>query len=434
MMAHHRAPNRRGGTRAVFGGNVVARLGAVVALGVSTVLVARSGGPALVGVYALLRVLPGLAGVVTSCGLPAAVPYFLAGPHAGNPRLRPTIVALTTLGAGLAAAGWIALSPVLHHYFFGTASLRLVLWTALPVATQLWVAVGKSCLQGSDDMRGANWSILAEETAFLPVYAALRIAGIEGTGLLVAALVLADVVVAAWIAARLLKRGWGRGWGRPDPALGRTISLFGLRGQVGGVVSLLNLRLDFALLGALSGPAVLGAYSIASKYAELLRMPGLAVTYVLYPRFAKSDPAEARRRTRALMTPALVLNIAAAAVLAAAASWLLPLLYGKGFKGAIVPTWILLAGLLGEGVAGLVTAYLYGRGKPGLNSWAMGAGLVATLALDVLLIPRFGSIGAAVASSIAYVLATLTLLGCFAALGERRGSLKRHRASLEPAR
>ena len=64
-----------------------------------------------------------------------------------------------------------------------------------------------------------------------------------------------------------------------------------MRGQLGGMLTLLNLRLDFAILGALAGPAVLGVYAVASKYAELLRLPGLAVTYVLLP---ASSPAPAR--------------------------------------------------------------------------------------------------------------------------------------------
>ena len=50
----------------------------------------------------------------------------------------------------------------------------------------------------------------------------------------------------------------------------REVAGYGLRAQIGGVVTLLNLRLDFVLLDVATGPAVLGMYAIASKYAELL--------------------------------------------------------------------------------------------------------------------------------------------------------------------
>ena len=427
----HRAP--RSTARAELTANIAARIGALAALGLTTVWVARRGGPALVGVYALLRVLPGLAGVVASCGLPAAVTFFVAGPDGRDSRLRPTLALITVGGGLLGGAGWLVLSPALHRLLFPDISLALVACTGLAVVTQLFVAVGKSCLQGDHDMAGANWATFAEEAAFLPVYGILVVAGLGGGWLLVTALILADVLVAGWILRRLARRGWGRLWGRPDFGLARTVCLFGLRGQVGGVVSLLNLRLDFLLLGWLSGPAVLGTYSIASKYAELLRLPGLAVTYVAYPRFARLAPAAAWTRTRQLLAPALLLNAALAVPLAIAAGALLPAIYGRAFDGAVLPAWILLCGLLGEGAAGLITGFLYGRGRPGTNSWAMGAGLVATSILDLVLIPRHGAVGAAAASAIAYLLTSAALVAVFLSVGSGTSVASREPVALRTA-
>ncbi|MDQ1719458.1 MAG: hypothetical protein QOE89_3411, partial [Pseudonocardiales bacterium] len=107
------------------------------------------------------------------------------------------------------------------------------------------------------------------------------------------------------------------------------------------------------------------------------------------------------------------LTAGAAIPLAAGAGIILPALYGKSFDGAIVPTWILLAGLLGEGVTGLITAYLYGMGRPGLNSLAIGIAVLVTVVGDLLLIRPFGVTGAAVASAAAYLATTATLLILF---------------------
>ena len=89
--------------------NITARLVAVVALGLGTILVARVGGAEDVGVLALLRVVPGLVGVLAACGLPGAMGYFLAGPHSTEARLWPTILARARRGhrdrhGGVAAA------------------------------------------------------------------------------------------------------------------------------------------------------------------------------------------------------------------------------------------------------------------------------------------------------------------------------------------
>jgi O-antigen/teichoic acid export membrane protein len=306
----------------------------------------------------------------------------------------------------------LVLTPVLHQVFFRTWSAGLVAAAGLAVFTQLPVAVGKALLQGTGDLRGANVAIVAEEAAFLPVYLALLPFG-RGAGTVLTALVIADVLVALGIAERLRRARYFRGWRRPDVALGKEICGYGWRGQLGGLLSLVNLRLDVAVLGALAGPGVLGVYAIASKYAELLRLPGLAVNYVLYPAFAGTRAAVARARTRALLAPVLAVNAQAAVPLAAAAGPLLPLVYGDAFRAAVHPAWILLAGLVGDGVTGLLGAYLYGVRRPGLNSLAIGAGVLVTVAGDVLLIPRYGATGAAVASAVAYLATTAALLACF---------------------
>jgi len=409
---------RRTRIRALVAGNIAARLGALAALGVATVLVARVGGPSGVGAFTLLRVLPGLAGVLAAAGLPGAVPYFLAA-RSDDPRLRPTLAAVTCLGSTVAGLGWLALSPALYRLFFRPWGFGLVLAAGLATFSQLFVAVGKSLLQGGNDLPGANVAIVGEEAAFLPLYLVLLPLG-RGTAPLLAALVLADVAVAAGIAVRLRAAGFFRRWGTPDARLARDICAYGARGQLGGLLSLLNLRLDVAILGALAGPAVLGVYAVASKYAELLRLPGLAMTYVLYPAFARRDSANAWIRTKALLFRAACLNLAAAVPLALAAVLVLPSLYGTAFRGAVHPAWILLGGLLGESVAGLITAYLYGVGRPGLNSLAIGAGVVVTVVGDLALIPAHGAAGAAVASALAYGCTCATLLLCFGCL-RRRG-------------
>jgi O-antigen/teichoic acid export membrane protein len=91
----------------------------------------------------------------------------------------------------------------------------------------------------------------------------------------------------------------------------------------------------------------------------------------------------------------------------------IPLLYGAAFRPAVLAAQLLCVGLVGEGLGGVVTAFLYGTGRPGLNSMAVVAGLATTVGLDLVLIPRHGLLGAAVASCAAYAVTTAALLACF---------------------
>ncbi|MDX6259895.1 MAG: hypothetical protein QOH84_1583 [Kribbellaceae bacterium] len=401
--------------------NTSARALAIAGLTLATVLVARTGGPSAVGEYALLRMLPGLVGVLCVLGLPGALAYFLAAPRRDLPRLWPTLIAIGFGGALLGSVAWLIASPVVAHVFFPQESTLMIAAAGVTVPTQLVLTLGKTALQGLEDRRGGDVVIAAEELAFLPCYLLPLLTGFHGVAAIVIGLALADLVVAveAWRrVSRLL--GWrrfglaggGSGWfGRPDRALGGQVASYGLRGQVGGLITLLNLRLDFAILGAMAGPAVLGSYAVASKYAELLRLPGTALTWVFYPRLAKLERHEAAAAARRMIRPTLIGILLAAVPVALLTSPVMRLLYGASFGPAVTPARVLLAGMLLAGASGVASAYLYGRGTPGLNSIVLGIGLVITVVLDVLLIPSHGALGAAIASTAAYLATDAVLIG-----------------------
>lgn len=393
--------------------NCSARVVAIAGLAVATIVVARVGGPAAVGTYALMRMIPGLVGVVCVAGLPGALAYFLAAPRRSTPRLWSTILALTAVGSALGVLVWCIGTPLLQRLFFRTESGWVVLAASATVATQLALTVGKTALQGLDDRRGGDLVIAAEEVAFLPCYAAPVLLGMTGTPAILLGLGLADLVVAAvaWRAVRRDLRSL-RGTsatghvlrdGRPDRRLAGQIIGYGSRGQVGGLLTLLNLRLDFAILGALAGPAVLGTYAVASKFAELLRLPGTALTWVSYPQLASAPAPAAARQARRLAWPALAGVWAAALPLFVLVGPVTALLYGERFADAVPQARVLLVGMVLGGAAGVASGFLYARGRPGLNSIGMGVGVVITAVLDAALIPSHGAMGAAVASTIAYL-------------------------------
>jgi O-antigen/teichoic acid export membrane protein len=396
----------------VLVGNVLARVGGLACVFGATLLLAHNGGPAVVGVYALLHVLPGLVGTITSSGLPVAAPYFLA-PGRDGPHVRSTLFAMAVSGGAAGAMLWVVTAPLWGPALFSDLPVWLVMLAGPAVLTRLLVIAAKACSQGTDDLKGSNGIIFFEQFAFLPAYMLLWVAGVHGFVVVVGALLLADTVTGSLAWNRLRRRGFFRGATRPSAALARRIGAYGMRGQVGGLMSQLNLRFDFILLGLFAGPAVLGVYAVASKFAELVRILGMALTYVFYPAFAKDGPSRAIARAGRLIRRAGMLTAGAVIPLWLAAGFVLPAFYGSSFDAAVTPARIILLGLVLDGVAGMIIGLLYGIGRPGLNSWAMAAGLAVTVVLDFLLIPRLGATGAAIASAIAYTTTAGALLWFF---------------------
>ncbi|MFF4055883.1 lipopolysaccharide biosynthesis protein [Streptomyces sp. NPDC001668] len=412
--------------RRSMAGNLAAQGAAVCVVFVASLLVARLSGAEVLGEYALLRVMPWLTGVVVSCGLPLASAYFLAGEQRDDPRLRPTLALLAVAGSAAGALLWLAAVPLLDRFFTTVPRWQLTL-VALTVVTQLLTVWGKACCQGQADIRGANLVIVAEEFLFLPAYGLALLAGLHGSGAVVAGLVGGGTAATATSLGRLARTGFARGWGRPSAPLAAEVLRYGARGQLGNVLMLVNLRLDFLIVGALSGPAMLGVYAVASKFAELMRLPAVAMHYVLYPRFSRDGPRLAREEMRRILPRATALTAALVPPLVGASVIALPLLYGRAFQGAVVPACVLLVGLAVEGAAAVSTAYLFGVGRPGMSSWGMGAGVVVTVVLDALLIPRYGVVGAAVASSIAYLITTAVLVTLTRVVAARGTPSRRNR-------
>ena len=118
-----------------------------------------------------------------------------------------------------------------------------------------------------------------------------------------------------------------------------------------------------------------------------------------------------------MVGPALLANLAAVVPFVLLAGPVIGLFYGDQFDSAVRPAQVLVVGMLLGGAAGVASGYLYGRGRPGLNSVAFGLGLVVTVVLDLLLIPAYGAMGAAVASTVTYLLTDGALLVLLARVG-----------------
>jgi Na+-driven multidrug efflux pump len=77
---------------------------------------------------------------------------------------------------------------------------------------------------------------------------------------------------------------------------------------------------------------------------------------------------------------------------------------------------ILLVGVVALSVHKVLASDLSGRGMPQYPSLTSALALAATLTGDLLLIPRFGIVGAALASTLAYTLQTIVLLRIYTRL------------------
>jgi hypothetical protein len=102
---------------------------------------------------------------------------------------------------------------------------------------------------------------------------------------------------------------------------------------------------------------------------------------------------------------AVLVTAISALVMVAAAPLLCVEVFGADFRGSIDDLRVLVWGAFGMVALKLFGNALVARGRPVLQSVAIGVGFVCTVVLDIILIPPFGGLGAALASTISYTAA-----------------------------
>jgi len=179
---------------------------------------------------------------------------------------------------------------------------------------------------------------------------------------------------------------------------------FSLKMHVGFLATFLNYRLDRFIVNLFLGPAAVGVYGIAVVLTELIwNVPG-AIGNALYPR-ATSKKADSAEVTARVCRMSLLVVGALCVGAALLGPLLIPVVFGQAFAGAVPALWALLPGVLALTAAKIVSPFLVGHKRPSVLSGCALVSLAVTICLDLLLIPRWGILGAALASSAAYATA-----------------------------
>lgn len=180
---------------------------------------------------------------------------------------------------------------------------------------------------------------------------------------------------------------------------------YGSKAMLSQVFHLIDLRLDIFVLNYYLNPAAVGVYSVAGALAGLFWILSKSAGAVLFPRVSAMDPRGSSQLTALLCRNLLWLTLIAGGVAIIISKPVIAFVYGEEFAPASVALALLMPGVLAQVVGTICFADCLGRGHPGQVMVASVASAVTTIGLDLILIPKHGMAGAAIASSIAYLVA-----------------------------
>jgi O-antigen/teichoic acid export membrane protein/O-antigen ligase len=405
-------PRIAGMARSALTGSLIAAFASQLILVVSGIIAARILGPKDRGYLALLVLIPLILAQIGGMGLPPALTYYVASaPQHATAILKrlgwPVAMQISAIVIAQLAIDRFALAGEPPRVRTGAAIA--ISYTVFLFTQQLLL----SLIQGQKDFKSFN--ILRVLPSGLYSVALVGLLAAHARSLLVVfSAATATSGIAAVITGACAVRGLRRS--RPDregaelPARAEIVR-FGLKGFLGSVSPIENLRLDQASIALFLNPVALGLYVVAQSFTNLPRFVAQSIGMIAYPTVASDrDPVSARRRMwrYALLSAALCSAVVVA--LEAAATPLVHVLFGSAFAGAVTITRILLVGVVFLAVRRTLSDAARGAKRPGAGSLAEGASWIALVIGFVLLAPRMGAEGVAIALSVAWMFSFVVLV------------------------
>ncbi len=391
-------------------------VGLVVSLGatfVISLILARVLGRSSLGVYAQAFAILSLLQMVAMGGLHTGTMRFVAVHRARKDSGAVYGTVLLGVGAALlfaallgavlfALSGWMA-SSVFSEPGLAQPLKRVAL--ALPADTFTGVALGAT--QGFKTMRAsASIGLILEPLLRIGLTVLLLVMGWGVMGAMTA------LVASNYIAAASSARAIRRLLGHPDPPVYEPRRLFAFS-SVSWLGSLANSGLvwtDIVILGVYLPSAEVGVYSVATRLVVLASVVQTAINSALGPRIAdlysRDEHRALERAYRAAANWTVRLALPAFGLLVIFPEELLDI-FGSGFRAAAAVTVVLAAGKLVDAATGPCALMLNMSGRPMVNTLNNLAVLIVNVLLNVLLVPRFGLIGAAAAWTTSLTLVNL---------------------------
>jgi len=407
-----RTPLWRSGVHSLFT-SVIA-----IALAVANnILIARALGSAGKGSYDLALATAALLGIAIGLSLPVGITYIVAR---GHRNLRPLALQL----AGVALVIGVLATAVLYilsQTGFATSFIPpdmgkwviplIVLSVVLTETVNYWRAM----LNGRQEIIQANRNDLISRAShvllLILIIAVISLQGHRASPVLFIAI---NIVVLSLTNLLFLKTLGIASQPRGGASGLREIMAYASTCYLSNFTQFLNYRLDVFIVTYFAGLKALGLYTLAVSLGQMIWLVSKAAATVLLPNTAALQEAGAAnaKRTAQITRVAFAISLLSA-LLALFAAPLVPWIFGEEFRPSVAPLLWLLPGIVAFSIANVIASYLAGIGKPHLNFYVSLAGLVVTIALDLLLIPRFSIAGAAIASTLSYATSTAVIIWFF---------------------
>ncbi len=372
----------------------------------TSILTARTLGPANNGLISALLVFPNLLMTVGSLGVQQATTFLVGQKKFDEQEIKKTIVQIWLLSASLSVVICYFLILAFAKEQYTNLQIALAL---IPVPFALYNTYNSGYFLGKNKIKEfnqINWipSIL---TLLGSVYALLILKPrIEGY---MTALILGPLFITV---VMLTKNKFFKAFSlQVNTELLKTMLRLGLTYAIALLVINLNYSFDVILVNKWSSPYYAGIYSKAANFTQFLwQIPMLMSTIVFARSAASNDGYAFSLKVAHLLRVSSVLILMGCIFFALFADVIIELFFGSAFAESANVVRLLLPGVFFLNIFKVMNMDLAGKGLPWVSLKAMLPAFLINLFCNYYFVPKYNANGAAIASSISYTAAAFLFL------------------------
>jgi O-antigen/teichoic acid export membrane protein len=370
---------------------------------VTATFIARILGPEKQGQYTLAILLPMMLFTFFNSGVSISTVYFVGQKKYSDSEVYHSNFFISILLSFVSILVGLFVVFYLSDFFFANLSIQLLLYTLLIIPIIFIQKNLQSFLHSKENFQKLNFVVILNQLGLLffsLIFIWLFKLAVLGAILSFACTQLLMAVVSYFI----IKKEYSLGFSLKAsfPFLKESL-IFGLKGHLSNILTFLSYRIDIFLIAYFLDDVRVGVYSIAVLLVERVWLIPQALSSVLFARISNLKTDQEKTNFTAFASRnTLFITFIIGVGLAVISPWLINFLFGVDFKDSVSPFLYMIPGVVLFSLSKVLANDFTGRGFPEINSYVALVVALINVALNVILIPKIGLLGAALATSICY--------------------------------
>lgn len=286
-----------------------------------------------------------------------------------------------------------------RHILYRGIELKYLMVAGISIPFNLMLYCFSSILQGNMEIKSyniANQMLYYSNLLFVLLFLLLsRLTAIEAVIAGISGIVIGGIVALL----KVLRMAGGISF---DIELTKSLMRDGGKIQIGAIATFLYTQANVFILNYYAPPAEVGFYSVALSLASVLFFFSVSLEVGLYPKVSHATMEEAVHLVQVATRQILLISALAAVLVAVFAKEIVGIYGGSAFLPAVTPLILLLPGTVIFIIPKILATLWVRKGWFFPLTLIAGCTALISICFNILLIPKYGANGAALATTLTY--------------------------------